>query len=200
MATENLTYADLGERLGVSAQAARALARRLCLPRQKANDGKILVAVDMTEIDHKPKPAAGRSRAGSDLPPTAAMPCTARRPEKMKEPEQIREPLSVGPMTASEDEQVIARSYRHWPWYLVPAAIPLCVAWFADEKTVIAVGFAGVILLGLHVQASLHDLCTRLRRTNLLLRGIIHPNPIGPSLTKAQTARARGALTPHTIE
>jgi hypothetical protein len=179
MATENLTYADLGERLGVSAQAARALAQRLRLPRQKANDGKILVAVDMTEIDHKPKPAAGRSRAGSDLPPTAAMPCTARRPEKMKEPEQIREPLSAqmkeplsdGPMPASEDEQVIARSYRHWPWYLVPAAIPLCVAWFADEKTVIAVGFAGVILLGLHVQASLHDLCTRLRRTNLLLRG-----------------------------
>jgi hypothetical protein len=33
------------------------------------------------------------------------------------------------------------------------------------------VGFAGVILLGLHVQASLHDLCTRLRRTNLLLWG-----------------------------
>jgi hypothetical protein len=36
--TESLTYAQLGERLGVSAQAARALARRLRLPRQKAND------------------------------------------------------------------------------------------------------------------------------------------------------------------
>jgi hypothetical protein len=43
MATQNLTYAELGERLGVSAQAARALARRLRLPRQKANDGKTLV-------------------------------------------------------------------------------------------------------------------------------------------------------------
>ena len=51
MATENLTYAQLGERVGVSGQAARALARRLCLPRQKANDGKTLVAVDMAEIE-----------------------------------------------------------------------------------------------------------------------------------------------------
>jgi hypothetical protein len=64
-ATENLTYAELGERLGVSAQAARALARRLRLPRQKANDGKTLVMVDMDEIDHKPKPAAVRS-SGDD--------------------------------------------------------------------------------------------------------------------------------------
>jgi hypothetical protein len=45
----------------VSAQAARALARRLRLPRQKANDGKTLVTVDLAEIDHKPKPAAVRS-------------------------------------------------------------------------------------------------------------------------------------------
>jgi hypothetical protein len=51
MAAENLTYAELGERLGVSAQAARALARRLRLPRQTANDGKTLVMVDMDEID-----------------------------------------------------------------------------------------------------------------------------------------------------
>src|SRR6516165_8067515 len=64
MTPENLTYAELGERLGVSAQAARALARRLRLPRQKANDGKI-VMVDMDEIDHKPKPAAARS-SGDD--------------------------------------------------------------------------------------------------------------------------------------
>jgi hypothetical protein len=65
MATENLTYAELGERLGVSAQAARALVRRLRLPRQKANDGKTLVMVDMDEIDHKPKPVAVRS-SGDD--------------------------------------------------------------------------------------------------------------------------------------
>jgi hypothetical protein len=61
MATESLTYGQLGERLSVSAQAARALARRLRLPRQKANDGKTLVTIDLAEIAHKPKPAAVRS-------------------------------------------------------------------------------------------------------------------------------------------
>jgi hypothetical protein len=59
--TETLTYAQLGERLRVSAQAARALARRLRLPRQTANDGKTLVLVNLAEIAHKPKPEAARS-------------------------------------------------------------------------------------------------------------------------------------------
>ena len=57
MAVESLTYAALGQRLGCSPEAARALAKRLRLPRQKANDGKALVVVDLTEIDHKPLPA-----------------------------------------------------------------------------------------------------------------------------------------------
>ena len=57
MAVKSLTYAALGQRLGCSPEAARALAKRLRLPRQKANDGKALVVVDLTEIDHKPLPA-----------------------------------------------------------------------------------------------------------------------------------------------
>ncbi len=63
MAVESLTYAALGERLGCSPEAARALAKRLRLPRQKANDGKALVVVDLTEIEHKPLPA--RSPTGT---------------------------------------------------------------------------------------------------------------------------------------
>ena len=66
--TEALTYTQLGERLQVSAQAARALARRLRLPRQPANDGKTLVLVNLAEIAHKPKPATARS---SDDDPAA---------------------------------------------------------------------------------------------------------------------------------
>jgi predicted nuclease with TOPRIM domain len=54
MGTEQLTYLDLAERLNISAEAARALTRRMHLPRQKANDGKTLVAVDFSEIRHKP--------------------------------------------------------------------------------------------------------------------------------------------------
>jgi hypothetical protein len=57
MAVEALTYADLGQRLGCSPEAARSLVKRLRLPRQRANDGKTLVTIDLAEIDHKPLPA-----------------------------------------------------------------------------------------------------------------------------------------------
>ena len=61
MATEMLSYSQLGERLNCSPEAARALVRRLRLARHKANDGKVLVSVDLSEINHKPMP--GRSPA-----------------------------------------------------------------------------------------------------------------------------------------
>jgi hypothetical protein len=70
MAVEMLSYNQLGERLGCSPEAARALVKRLRLPRQKANDGKVLVSVDLSELDHKPMPA--RSLA-SRHPFTAAL-------------------------------------------------------------------------------------------------------------------------------
>jgi len=62
MAIEMLNYRELGERLSCSPEAARALVKRLHLPRQKANDGKVLVSVDLSEINHRPMPA--RSPAG----------------------------------------------------------------------------------------------------------------------------------------
>jgi hypothetical protein len=62
MAIEMLNYSQLGERLSCSPEAARALVKRLRLPRQKANDGKVLVSVDLSEINHRPMPA--RSPAG----------------------------------------------------------------------------------------------------------------------------------------
>ena len=68
MPVEQLTYAQIAERLGVSSEAARALAKRMRLPRSRANDGKTLVAVDLAEIQHKPLPY-GRSPRG-DQPVT----------------------------------------------------------------------------------------------------------------------------------
>ncbi len=52
MPIEQLPYADLADRLKRSREAARSLTKRL--PRQRGNDGKTLVAVDLTEIRHKP--------------------------------------------------------------------------------------------------------------------------------------------------
>jgi chromosome segregation ATPase len=57
MPVEMLTYADLAERLRISSEAARAIAKRLRLPRSRANDGKALVSVDLAEIQHKALPA-----------------------------------------------------------------------------------------------------------------------------------------------
>ena len=56
MAVEMLSYRQLGERLGCSRNAARELVKRLRLPRHMANDGKALVCIDLSEINHNPTP------------------------------------------------------------------------------------------------------------------------------------------------
>ena len=61
MGIEQVTYADLAERLNITAEAARSLVRRKQLSRQKANDGKTLVAVDFSDIRHKPVPVVRRA-------------------------------------------------------------------------------------------------------------------------------------------
>jgi hypothetical protein len=58
----------LGERLKCSPEAARSLAKRVRLPRQRANDGKSLVVVDVTEVSHRALPA----RSPADHPSVTA--------------------------------------------------------------------------------------------------------------------------------
>src|SRR5215467_10602626 len=57
MPTEQLTYAQIAERLSISPEAARAIVKRHRLPRSRRNDGKTLAAIDLKEIRHKPMPA-----------------------------------------------------------------------------------------------------------------------------------------------
>jgi hypothetical protein len=64
MPVEMLTYAELGERLKISPEAARALVKRHRLPRSRSNDGKTLVQVDLAEINHSPVPRAAQAPAG----------------------------------------------------------------------------------------------------------------------------------------
>ena len=54
MPVEMLTYAELGERLKISPEAARCLVKRQRLPRSRSNAGKTLVQVDFAEISHSP--------------------------------------------------------------------------------------------------------------------------------------------------
>src|SRR5262244_1536250 len=58
MPAEQLTYAQIAERLSVSTEAARAIVKRHRLPRSRANDGKTLAAINLEEIRHKPLPAS----------------------------------------------------------------------------------------------------------------------------------------------
>jgi hypothetical protein len=74
MAEEWLTYSELGERLGVSAEAARQKAIRLRLRRQTANDGKAQVLVDVEDVrasstPRKPKDQVADDRLTADEQP-----------------------------------------------------------------------------------------------------------------------------------
>ena len=72
MAIEMLSYRQLGERLGCSRDAARELVKRLRLPRHMASDGKALVCIDLSEINHNPTPTQSPT---SQLPVTASQEC-----------------------------------------------------------------------------------------------------------------------------
>ncbi len=63
MSIEMLTYNAFGVRLDISAEAARAVARRLRLPRSRSSDGKVLVTVDVDDIRHRRRPPVGRAVA-----------------------------------------------------------------------------------------------------------------------------------------
>src|SRR3954449_12278258 len=71
MAVEWLTYAEFGERIGVTRDAARCRASRLRLRRQIGNDGKARIAVDLDDIELNPPKARS---SGDDLLMTAQAP------------------------------------------------------------------------------------------------------------------------------
>jgi hypothetical protein len=72
MPIEMLTYAGIAERLGCSSEAARALVKRLRLPRQRANNGKARVAIDLAEVNHTPMVRTVTTRSPDDHQAVAA--------------------------------------------------------------------------------------------------------------------------------
>src|ERR1700686_4163598 len=62
-----LPYAELGERLKISPEAARALVKRQRLPRSRSNDGRTLVQIDLTEISHSPVSRGPQAQAGHQV-------------------------------------------------------------------------------------------------------------------------------------
>ncbi|NIJ16493.1 hypothetical protein [Sphingobium vermicomposti] len=76
---------------------------------------------------------------------------------------------TLGPESTAQDERVIGKAYHV---HLLPlmAAIPLAIAYFFDLKWVVAVSAALIIAQGHEAGGRLHEMCIRLRRTNILLR------------------------------
>ncbi len=76
---------------------------------------------------------------------------------------------TVGPETMAEDEQKIGKAYMTW---LAPFLLfgPLVAIRYLDQKLVVWFCVGATLLLLHEIGGRLHDLCIRLRRTNILLR------------------------------
>ncbi|MBA1159411.1 hypothetical protein [Microvirga mediterraneensis] len=70
MTEEWFTYSDLGERLGISSEAARQKAIRYRWPRRTANDGKAQVRVDLEEVKASTYPRRSKDDQLPDDRPT----------------------------------------------------------------------------------------------------------------------------------
>jgi hypothetical protein len=74
MPIEQLTYAQIAERLGITADAARAIVQRHRLPRARANDSnKTLVTIDLTDIQHKPRGRSSPDHEAAATDPVAPL-------------------------------------------------------------------------------------------------------------------------------
>jgi hypothetical protein len=68
---EQLTYAQIGDRLNISSEGARAIVKRNRLPRSHDKNGKTLVAIDLDQLQHKTLPVRfPRRRPVTDVMPT----------------------------------------------------------------------------------------------------------------------------------
>lgn len=75
---------------------------------------------------------------------------------------------SVAPQTMAEDEHKIGPGYQLWLGWLLFAA-PIIAISYVDLKTVAAFSVGAALYMLHEIGGRLHDLCIRLRRTNLLL-------------------------------
>jgi hypothetical protein len=131
MAVEMLSYAALAERLSISSEAARALVKRHRLQRSRANDGKTLVAVDLSEIAHRPSarsPGGHRAEQLRAKVELATMELTAAGHRADFERERERAERLMTELLKATAELICAKeaaarlegalhALRSWPWW-----------------------------------------------------------------------------------
>ena len=116
MASEQLTYAGIAERLGISTEAARAVAKRHRLARSRGNDGKTLVSIDFAEIQHRPLPARAPAADQAAIPPVSEQLPLAGPSLSMPEALKARITALESELTTSQAELAAEqqRSAGHW--------------------------------------------------------------------------------------
>ena len=109
---EQLTYAQIGDRLNISSEGARAIVKRNRLPRSHDKNGKTLVAVDLDELQHKPLPARS-----ARLLPMADVVALKARIEQLEAELAAEQQRSAGHRAHYEHEReradLLARSHEN---------------------------------------------------------------------------------------
>jgi hypothetical protein len=110
---EQLTYAQIGDRLNISSEGARAIVKRNRLPRSHDKNGKTLVAVDLDELQHKPLPV----RSVRLLPMTDVVATLKARIEQLEAELAAEQQRSAGHRAHYEHEReradLLARSHEN---------------------------------------------------------------------------------------
>jgi len=116
MSVEMLTYGALADRLDISVEAARAIARRLRLPRSRSSDGMALVAVDVDRLKHRRRPAVGSAaKVATLLAEIAQLASTMATQRTAFERERERADRLAADVARLTDEVLLARetAVRH---------------------------------------------------------------------------------------
>jgi len=98
---EQLTYVQIGERLNISSEGARAIVKRNRLPRSHDKNGKTLVAIDLNELQRKPLPVWSTRR----LPVTDVVATLKARIEQLEAELAAEQQRSAGHRAHYEHER-----------------------------------------------------------------------------------------------
>jgi len=109
---EHLTYAQIGARLTISSEGARAMVKRNRLPRSHDKSGRTLVSVDLDELQHNALPLRSPRR----LPVTDAVAALKARIEQLQAELAAEQQRSAGHRADYEHEReradLLARSHE----------------------------------------------------------------------------------------
>jgi len=109
---EQLTYVQIGDRLNISPEGARAIVKRNRLPRSHDTNGKTLVAIDLEELQHKPLPVLAPRR----LPVIEVVAALKARIEQLEAELAAEQERSAGHRARYEHEReradLLARSHE----------------------------------------------------------------------------------------